>query len=64
MQQSAKKKAAPETGNLFAQVSLNLNLEKPVLTAAFQEEIEDVAHLLDDEDSSAHSCQPHEHSHD
>ena len=38
MQQSAKEKAAPETGNFPAQVSLNLK-------------IEDVAHLLDDEQS-------------
>ena len=40
MQQSAKE-----------QVSLNLNLKKPLPTAAFQEKIEDVAHLLDDEQS-------------
>ena len=49
MQQSAKEKAAPETGT--AQVSFNLNLEKPVPTVAFQEKIEDVAHLLGDEKS-------------
>ena len=47
MQQSAKEKAAPETGT--AQVSFNLNLEKPVPTVAFQQKIEDVAHFLDDE---------------
>ena len=29
---SQEKKTAPKTGNLFAQVSLNLNLEKPVAT--------------------------------
>ena len=43
MQQSSKEKAA--------QVSFNLNLEKPVPTVAFQEKIEDVARLLDDEQS-------------
>ena len=41
----------PETGNLPAQVSLNLNLEKPVPTVAFQENIVDVAHLLDEKQS-------------
>ena len=51
MQQSAKEKAAPEAGNFPAQVSFNLNLEKPVPMVAFQEKIEDVAHLLDDEQS-------------
>ena len=51
MQLSAKEQAAPETGNFPAQVSLNLNLEKPVPTVAFQKKIEDVAHLLDDEKS-------------
>ena len=51
MQQSAKEKVALETASLPQQVSLNLNLEKPVPTAAFQEKIEDVAHLLDDEQS-------------
>ena len=49
MQQSAKEKAAPETGT--AQVYFNLNLEKPVPTVAFKEKIENVAHLLDDEQS-------------
>ena len=51
MHKSAKEKVAPETGKFPAQVSLNLNLEKPVPTVAFQEKIEDVAHLLDDEQS-------------
>ena len=51
MQLSAKEQAAPETGNFPAQVSLNLNLEKPVPTVAFQKKIEDVTHLLDDEKS-------------
>ena len=51
MQQSAKEKATPETANFPPQVSLNLNLKKPLPTAAFQEKIEDVAHLLDDEQS-------------
>ena len=45
----AIEKAEPETGT--AQVSFNLNLEKPVATVAFQEKIEDVVHLLDDEQS-------------
>ena len=45
------KKAAPNTRNLTRHVSLYLNLEKPVLTVAFQEKIEDVAHLLDEEQS-------------
>ena len=45
------KKAAPKTRNLTRHVSLYLNLEKPVLTIAFQEKIEDVAHLLDEEQS-------------
>ena len=36
---------------LSPQVSLNLNLKKPLPTAAFQEKIEDVTHLLDDEQS-------------
>ena len=45
------KKAAPKTRNLTRHVSLYLNLEKPVLTVAFQEKIEDVAHLLDEEQS-------------
>ena len=49
MQQSAKEKAAPEAANFPPQASLTLDLEKPVPTAAFQEKIEDVAHLLDDE---------------
>ena len=39
------KKAAPKTRNLTRHVSLYLNLEKPVPTVAFQEKIEDVAHL-------------------
>ena len=51
MQQSAKKKATPESANFPPQVSLNLNLKKALPTAAFQEKIEDVAHLLDDEQS-------------
>ena len=51
MQQGGKENAAPETANFLPQVSLNLKLEKQALTAAFQEEIEDVAHLLDDEQS-------------
>ena len=51
MHKSAEENVAPETGNVPAQVSLNLNLERQVLTAAFQEETEDVAHLLDDEQS-------------
>ena len=51
MHKSAKEKVAPETGNFPAQVSLNLNLEKPVPTIAFKEKIKDVAHLLDDEQS-------------
>ena len=51
MQQSAKEKATPETANFPPQVSLNLNLKKPLPTAAFQEKIEDVAHLLDHEQS-------------
>ena len=59
MYKSAKEKVAPETGNFPAQVSLNLNLEKPVPTVAFQEKIVDVAHLLE-----KHSCHPHEHSYD
>ena len=45
------KKAAPKTRNLTRHVSLYLNLEKPVLTVAFQEKIEDVAYLLDEEQS-------------
>ena len=51
MHKSVKEKVASESGNFPAQVSLNLNLEKPVPTLAFQEKIEDVAHLLDDEQS-------------
>ena len=49
MQQSAQEKATPETANFPPQVSLNLDLRKPLPTAAFQEKIED--HLLDDEQS-------------
>ena len=45
------KKAAPKTRNLTRRVSLYLKLEKPVPTVAFQEKIEDVAHLLNDEQS-------------
>ena len=48
---SGKEKVAPEMGNFPAPVSLILKLEKQVLTATFQEEIEDVGHLLDDEQS-------------
>ena len=47
MHKSAKEKVAPKTGNFPAQVSLNLNLEKQGLALAFQEEIKDMAHLLD-----------------
>ena len=47
MHKSAKEKVAPETGNFLAKVSLNLNQENQELTAAFQEEIKDIAHLLD-----------------
>ena len=43
-----RKKVAPKTGNFPGHVSLYLNLKKPVLSVAFQEKIEDVAHLLDD----------------
>ena len=56
------KKAAPKTKNFTRHVSLYLNLEKPVPTVAFQEKIEDVAHLLDDEQSIL--ATPTKHSHD
>ena len=46
-----RKKAAPKTKNFPDHVSLYLNLEKSVPTVAFQEKIEDVAHLLYDEQS-------------
>ena len=46
-----RKKAAPKTRNSSGHVYLYLNLEKPVPMAAFQEKIDDVAHLLDDKQS-------------
>ena len=50
-----RKRAAPKTKNFPAHVSLHLNLEKPVPTVGFQEKIEHVAHLLDDEQPSLSS---------
>ena len=46
-----REKAAPKTVNVPGHVSLYLNLEKPVPSVAFRERIEDVAHLLGDEQS-------------